>query len=268
MTCIRPILEYADSVWAGGNLRDLDLLEKLQLDAARVVTGATARCNNRRLLEDLGWPTLSSRRQNHHLILFYKIVNGLSPPYLQSLKPPLVRERTTYHLRSHENISVPFARLQCFEKSFILEGSALWNDLHHDIRHAPNVGSFKNKLTPHLHKNHLFNLGNRWPNVQMARLRIGCSGLNSHLCLNLHVIESPQCICGHINENPEHYIFDCRLFTEQRNELNQTLSKFEGHIIDIDDILYGCPDLSWSENKDILFAVHKFINESGRLKPR
>jgi hypothetical protein len=47
-------MEYADIVWAGGNVTDLDKLEMVQKDAARVVTGATARCSTSLLMDDIG----------------------------------------------------------------------------------------------------------------------------------------------------------------------------------------------------------------------
>ena len=80
-TYIRSIMEYAGLVWAGGNITDLDRLEMVQKDAARVVTGATARCSTTLLMGDTGWLTLSCIRRNHRLALFYQIINGLSPPY-------------------------------------------------------------------------------------------------------------------------------------------------------------------------------------------
>ena len=55
-----------------------------QRNAARVVTGATARCDTSTLMNDVAWPTmLVSRRRIHRLTMFYQIVNGLSPPYLR-----------------------------------------------------------------------------------------------------------------------------------------------------------------------------------------
>ena len=69
----------------------------VQKDAARVVTGATARYSTALLMEDVGWPSLQSRRKQHQLTLFYKIVNGLSPPYLTTLLPG--RVGGTYKIR-------------------------------------------------------------------------------------------------------------------------------------------------------------------------
>ena len=48
---VRPILEYADIVWDApdAHRHGLDILEKVQLEAARLVTGATARCSTENL---------------------------------------------------------------------------------------------------------------------------------------------------------------------------------------------------------------------------
>jgi len=100
---IRPLMEYVAIVLPGGNIGDL---ESIQLDAARVVTGATARCSTSLLIEDVGWPTSASRRRAHRLTLFYKILNGLSPPYLINLLPQRVHERTRYPLRSPDNFTL------------------------------------------------------------------------------------------------------------------------------------------------------------------
>ena len=58
MSNIIPIMEYGDVIWAGGNQTDLDGLDMVQKDAARVVTGATARCCTTLLMNDVAWPSL------------------------------------------------------------------------------------------------------------------------------------------------------------------------------------------------------------------
>jgi len=48
---VRPLLEYADILWDSPVevTRSLDVLEGIQLSAARLVTGATERCNRAKL---------------------------------------------------------------------------------------------------------------------------------------------------------------------------------------------------------------------------
>ena len=47
-------MENGDTVWADVNKGDLEKLEPIQLDGARVVIGATARCSTSLLIEGVG----------------------------------------------------------------------------------------------------------------------------------------------------------------------------------------------------------------------
>ena len=59
-----------------------DLLESLQLEGARVVTGAIKGTSRDCLLCDISWAKLSLRRKIHKLIMMYKLVFKLARPYL------------------------------------------------------------------------------------------------------------------------------------------------------------------------------------------
>ena len=111
MSCILPVLEYGDIVWDGAFDRDLAKLEQLHQQAARIVTGGTQRCNINSLMEEICWKTLFNRRKFHRLTLFYKIINGKSPPYLEALLPQHRGEGSGYRLRSSENFTVILTRL-------------------------------------------------------------------------------------------------------------------------------------------------------------
>ena len=80
---IRPILEYADVVWCNLTEYQEDELEKIQIEAARIVTGATKLVSH--LYRETCWETLNSRRKQHKLTLYYKMIIFLTPPYLSSL---------------------------------------------------------------------------------------------------------------------------------------------------------------------------------------
>jgi hypothetical protein len=57
----------------------------LQLDAARIVTGLPTFTNTDKLYSETGWATLSRRRHDRKLQLFYNIKNGHAPNYLREL---------------------------------------------------------------------------------------------------------------------------------------------------------------------------------------
>ena len=93
---IRPILEYGSPVWSGCTAADEDRLESIQLNAARIVTGAMPGTSNAKLYEELGWLTLSDRRIASKLTLMYKLVNKLVPNSICSIITTPTSDVLTY----------------------------------------------------------------------------------------------------------------------------------------------------------------------------
>ena len=113
---IRPLLEYADVVWDNCTLYEVNALEKIQLEAARIVTGTTKLVSLEMLYKETGWETLEVRRSKHKLCLFYKMSNNISAEYLSSLVPQPIENTTQYGLRDASNIRPPLARTQLYYK--------------------------------------------------------------------------------------------------------------------------------------------------------
>ena len=149
---IVPLLEYASELWDGCNQTDADRLEKIQLNAARIVTGLPFFSSLSSLYFETGWETLADRRKSKKLNLMYKIINNDSPSYLVDLLPYRVQEIYNYNLRSRENFDVPFSRLCSYETSFIPSTLRLWNELDIDIRRSSTQNEFKSKLRKQITK--------------------------------------------------------------------------------------------------------------------
>ena len=64
----RSTMEYADIVWDGCLIGEKELLESVQLEAARLVTGATKGTHRESLLEETSWQKLENRRSVHKLV--------------------------------------------------------------------------------------------------------------------------------------------------------------------------------------------------------
>jgi hypothetical protein len=116
---VRSTLEYADVVWDGCSDSDSDLLESLQFEAARIITGAMKGTHRENLLCETAWVTLKNRRKDHKLIMMYKLLNNLTPIYLSELCPISNNSRTNYNLRNNYNLSVPPSRTERHKKSFL-----------------------------------------------------------------------------------------------------------------------------------------------------
>ena len=182
LSFVRPILEYGSVVWDGCTSNDSDMLENVNLAAARVITGATAGTSHTLLYQESGLPKLSDRRNKSKLISFYKIVHGDAPQYLKDLLPASVCQRNRYSVRTGHNMSLIRARTNLFNASFFPSAVRLWNDLPPSTRNAENLDEFRTKLNRNKHTaNPLFYFGSRWAAVFQARLRMKCSVLKADL---------------------------------------------------------------------------------------
>ena len=63
VTFVRPLLEYASVVWDGCSILDTDKLEKVQLNAVRIVTGLPILASKESLYFETGWEPLCKRRK-------------------------------------------------------------------------------------------------------------------------------------------------------------------------------------------------------------
>ena len=64
----------------------------IHYEAARIIAGGTKLCSHNKLLSDLEWDSLPERHTKHKLVIFYKIINNLTPPYLHDFVPSLIQE--------------------------------------------------------------------------------------------------------------------------------------------------------------------------------
>jgi hypothetical protein len=89
---IRPILEYASEIWDNCGQTNCNRLEKIQIEAARIVTGLSIYASIDSIYKKTGWETLSKRREVkiNCYFYFYKIVNKEAPDYLYEFVPPVV----------------------------------------------------------------------------------------------------------------------------------------------------------------------------------
>ena len=58
LSFIRPVLEYADIIWNNCTQYESNELEKIQNEAARIVTGTPKLVSINSLLSETGWETL------------------------------------------------------------------------------------------------------------------------------------------------------------------------------------------------------------------
>ena len=87
---VRPHLDYCDIIYHepskvnafGQSLTSImEEVERIQYRAGLVVTGAWKGSSRTKLYEELGWESLTDRRQMRRILHFYKIINNCTPQY-------------------------------------------------------------------------------------------------------------------------------------------------------------------------------------------
>ena len=124
-----------------------DRLEKVNIEAARIVTGATKLVSLNDLYRETGWETLEKRREKHKLIQFFKITNGLTPQYLQQLVPPQYFEQHFHNTRHSQNYVSVNSRTNYRHNSFIPSTIRLWNNLPAQLKQCNTLLNFKRELS-------------------------------------------------------------------------------------------------------------------------
>ena len=145
MTLVRPVLEYASSVWDPHQANHINRVERVQRRAARFVTGQhqwDVRVTG--LMQGLGWRQLQERRLGARLSIFYKdIINGQSAIRL----PSGVTHTTKTTWTSHDlQFTSPTASKDSYKFSFFPRTVRVWNILPHALVHAPSTETFKTRL--------------------------------------------------------------------------------------------------------------------------
>ena len=264
LSFIRPILEYGDTIWDNCTQYEKVELDKIQNEAARIVTGTTKLVSIENLYEETKWKTLEERRRKHKLTLFYKMVNNLSPSYLSSLVPQPVNAVSAYNLRNSNNIQNVPARSNYYYNSFLPSTIRDWNSLPVDTRNSESLASFKRKLNSRITRTFVpkyYYTGNRKLQVLHTRLRTNCSSLNHDLFLK-NITDSPLCRCGGI-ENVEHFFMSCPLYFNQRADLITSISVHT--TVSLPIVLHGNSMLSFDINSVIFEAVQKYIKDTKRF---
>ena len=140
---VRPILEYACSVWDPYTTANEAKLESIQKRAARFVTGRyhnTSKVSN--LITTLGWESLKQRRKTNRLAMMYKITHGMVSVDASQLIPAPARER-----RGH---SQQFKQIQCRTKyrqgTFFPRSIKDWNELPDSAVEATTLDTFVSRV--------------------------------------------------------------------------------------------------------------------------
>lgn len=144
-TFVRPVLEYANTVWFPHSLTSITKLESVQRKAIRFVYNKYKRTDSpTNLLTSSGIRTLSTRAKQARLKFLYQLLHH-SYKIDVSKYVAFSQSRPTRHKHKYTLIEYSFNN-DSFGQSFFPLTIREWNRLHQDITDAETVSAFSAKL--------------------------------------------------------------------------------------------------------------------------
>ena len=141
-TFVRPLLEYCVPIWNPHLARDIDILEKVQRRATKIVPSISTLSYESRLAQ-LNIHSLYCRRQRSDLIEVYKILNGHYPIDSHSIFTMAPGSITRGHSMKLFKPRVNSSVRQHFFNSRVINHR---NNLPQDVISARSISTFKLKL--------------------------------------------------------------------------------------------------------------------------
>ncbi len=143
-------LDYANTCYAGIPKRELNHLQRVQNQVAKLILRAHHHDSTSRCLQDLHWLPCAEHIQYKILVMVFKCLHNMAPDYLSSLLKPL--ETRSQRQGKTGLLHVPFTKCKTLvDRAFSVVGPKLWNNvLTPDIRSLKSLELFKTSLKTHL----------------------------------------------------------------------------------------------------------------------
>ncbi|KAK3094514.1 hypothetical protein FSP39_002723, partial [Pinctada imbricata] len=145
-TLVRPVLEYASTVWDPYQTQQIQQLENVQRQAARFATGnyysRDPGCVTS-MLHQLDWEPLAHRRARNRVIMLYKITHHIVEVPVHHL---IHLSNTRTRGSSANNIRHISTRVDVYKYSFLPATIRLWNNIPPSVRGSPSLNTFRSVL--------------------------------------------------------------------------------------------------------------------------
>ena len=272
---IRSYFDYASPAFSSSlYIYQNEKLEKLQYNAARIVTGAYPSTSRVKLLKELGWESIAERLKQLRMILFQKIHNGSTRPLIRSCLPNIADTnkdtRTKFYYAPYKINTTRFNR------TFFPDTIKLWNKLPSKYYNIEDLRIYL-KTTYNPPKRRFNNIGSKIGNMFHMQLRVNRNNLNQSRW-EISLEESPKCdFCGEKREDIKHFVLKCNKYNREREKLMLEIQPLFGKQFDrfsqpkiLDILLFGLPNIDndhsiWLNNKQIASSFQRFILSTNRL---
>ena len=282
---VRPHLDYGDILYDISDLNktsiftstsanpQMEKIEIVQYQAAKIVTGAWQGTSRAKLYDDLGWEALQNRRTARKLCILFEIQNKNYPYYLSDILSNYKYRQNSRYSNRQILKNVP-CRTNKFKATFFPSAIRDWNLLSDDIKASVSTQAFRNKILKMTRpkKKSYFSLLDKKKSQYITLLRMELSPLRAHkFKYNFNNVEDPFCAVCETVEDTEHFLLHCRSFTLTRVDLIQSVSSIFTNFSNLSRkmkvrlLLYGDDKLDLKSNRIILEKAGDYIIKSKRL---
>ena len=144
-------LDYCNSLLGGISHKLTQRLQKVQNNAARLISSSPRHAHISPILKDLHWLPVEQRIKYKLLLLTYKCLTNQGPSYLSDLLDLYVPTRQLRSSSDSRLLRFPSYKLKTVGfRSFSRQAPILWNALPFSLRHSVSISSFKTALKTHL----------------------------------------------------------------------------------------------------------------------
>ena len=138
-------LDYGITLYGCSTQKNIGLVQRVQIHAARLITGHCdyINCRGIDLVKSLNLYNIRDRRDYFLTILIFKAIHGIAPTYLSDcivMNFDVIGSDTT---GSDTDLYLPTLRKEAYRNSFMYMGGKLWNDLPEFVQNSTNIDSFK-----------------------------------------------------------------------------------------------------------------------------
>ena len=247
----------------------MEKVEKIQYQAALAITGAWQGSSRSKMYDELGWETLSDRRNCRRVLQIHKIINNNTISYLKDKLPANCKEMFSGIIRN------TFHAIMCksnrYKNSFFPNAVASWNLFMENFNYkvAPSIGVLKNDIISLIRPaaKSVFKIHDPAGLRYLFQLRVGLSPLKGHKwCHNFIDTPSGVCHCNQGIEDTSHFLLSCPSHVIQRETLmssvNEILLKANKNHLEsqLQLYLYGDTSLNNFDNKNIILSTIKFTH--------
>ena len=246
----------------------MEKLERVQYQAALAVTGAWQGSNYSKLVEELGWETLSDRRRCRRILQIHKIMNNKTPFYLNNKLPPKHRPFLVNVFRLIR------CRTDRYKNSFFPDAINSWNIVISNFQDFPLFGSLKGHVLSLFRpkSRSIFGIHDPVGLHYLFQLRVGLSPLRSHK-KHHNFADTPfdMCRCMQGVEDTRHFLLVCPFYVMQRVTLISSINEIllKNNLPRLGDqsqlLLYGHDSINSNDNRKIILGTLKYIKDTNRF---